>query len=120
MSPLEPHNEDENKATPLGCEAKILVEEQSTIVSVQEDGNAKNMDNKSSDFYSIHVHLQPYDPCKYKKSSLASKDCKRKANCEGDKFTPSFHVGDHTISANKGEGVNGDNMVKEYFVSYPK
>ena len=33
-SPSKPHNEDENKATPLGCEAEILVEEQATIVSV--------------------------------------------------------------------------------------
>ena len=57
QSPLEPHNEYENKATPLGCEAEILVEEQATIVSIQEDGNAKNMDNKSCDFSSIHIHL---------------------------------------------------------------
>ena len=120
QSPSEPHNEDENKATPLGCEAEILVEERATIVSVQEDGNVKNMDNNSSNFCSSHVHLQPYDPCKDKKSSLASEDCKRKANCEGDNFTPIFMVGDHTINAKKGEGVNGDNMVNEYFGSYPK
>ena len=73
------------------------------------------MDNNSSNFCSSHVHLQPSDPCKYKRSSLASEDYKRKATCEGDKFTPSFPVGDHTISEKKGEGVNGDNMVKEYF-----
>ena len=48
QSPSEPHNEDENKATPLGCEAEFLVEEQATIVSVQEDDTVKNMDNKSS------------------------------------------------------------------------
>ena len=120
QSPFEPHNEDENKATPLGCEAEILVEKQATIVSVQEDGNVKNMDNNSSNFCSSHVHLQPSDPCKYKKSSLASEDCKRKTTCEGDKFTPSFLVGDHTISEKKGDIVNGDNMVKEYFGSDPK
>ena len=102
QSPFETHNEDENKATLLGCEAEILLEEQATIVSVQEDGNVKNMDNNSSNFCSIHVHLQPSDPCKYKKSSLAFEDYKRKTTCEGDKFTPSFLVGDHTISENKG------------------
>ena len=96
------------------------MEEQATIVSIQEDGNAKNMDNKCCDFCSSHVHLQPYDPCKYKRSSLASDDCKRKATCEGDKFTPSFPVGDHTISEKKGDIVNGNNMVKEYFGSDPK
>ena len=104
----------------LGVKQIFLVEEQATIVSVQEDGNAKNMDNKSSDFWSSHVQLQPSDPCKYKKSSLASEDCKRNTTCEGDKFTPSFPVGDHTISEKKGDIVNGDNMVKEYFVSDPK
>ena len=62
----------------------------------------------------------PCTPCKYKRSSLASDDYKRKATCEGDKFTPSFPVGDHTISEKKGDIVNGDNMVKEYFGSDPK
>ena len=76
------------------------------------------MDNKSSDFCSSHVHLQPSDPCKYKNSSLACEDCKRKAtSCEGDKFTPSFPISDHIISEKKGDIVNGDNMVKEYFGS---
>ena len=120
QSPSEPHNEDENKATLLGCEAKILVEEQATIVSIQEDGNVKNMDNNSSNFCRSHLHLQPSDPCKYKKSSLASEDYKRKTTCEGDKFTPSFPVGDHTTSEKKGDIVNGNNMVKEYFGSDPK
>ena len=78
------------------------------------------MNNKISNFCSNHVHPQPSDPCKYKKSSLAFEDCKRKANCEGDKFSPSFPVGDHTISEQKGDIVNGDNMVKEYFGSDPK
>ena len=36
-----------------------------------------------------------------------------KTTCEGDKFTPIFPVGDHTISENKGDIVNGDKMVKE-------
>ena len=120
QSPSKPHNEDENKATPLGCEAEILEEEQATIVSVQEDGNVKNIDNKSSDFCSSHVHLQPFYPCKNKNSSLAFEDCKRKPNCEGDKFSPIFRVGDHTISEKKGDIVNDDNMVKEYFGSDPK
>ena len=79
-----------------------------------------SMDNKSDEFFSIHVHLQPSDPWKAKNSSHASEDCKRKANCEGDKFTPSFLVGDHTIIAKKGEGFNVYNMVKEYFGSDPK
>ena len=33
---------------------------------------------------------------------------------------PSFSIGDHTISAKKGEGFNGDKMEKEYFGSDPK
>ena len=78
------------------------------------------MYDEGSDFCSIHVHLHPYDTWKDKNSSLAFEDSKRKAKYEGDKFTPSFSVGDHTISAKKGEGVNGYNVVKEYFVSYPK
>ena len=43
-------------------------------------------------------------------------DFKRKANCEGDKFTPIFPIGDHRISAKKGDIVNDDNTVKEYFL----
>ena len=78
------------------------------------------MDNNSSNFCRSHLHLQPSDPCKYKNSSLASEDCKRKTTCEGDKFTHSFPVGDHTISEKKGDIVNGNNMVKEYFGSDPK
>ena len=93
------------------------MEEKATLVSLREDGKVKNMDNKSSYFFSIHVHFKPYDPWKYKKSSLASEDCKRKSNCEGDKFTPSFPIGDHTIRAKKSEGVNGDKMVNESFES---
>ena len=112
--------EEENKTTSLGCEAEILVEEQATIVSVQEEDKVKNMCDEGSYFCSSNVHLHPSDPWKDKNSPLASQDCKRKANCEGDKFTPSFFVVDQTINANKGEGVNGDNMVNEYFGSDPK
>ena len=97
-----------------------MVEEQATIVSIQEDGNVNNMDNKSSDFCRRTICLQPSNPCKDKKNSLSFKDCKRKANCEGDKFSPIFPVGDHTISAKKGDISNDDNMVKEYFGSDPK
>ena len=110
QSPFETHNEDENKATLLGCEAEILLEEQATIVSVQEDGNVKNMDNNSYNFCRSHVHLQPSDLGKYKNSSLAFEDYKRKTTCEGDKFTPSFPVGDHTISEKKGDIVNGEGI----------
>ena len=35
QSPLEPHKEEENKATPLGCELENLVEEQDTLVSLR-------------------------------------------------------------------------------------
>ena len=72
----------------------------------------KNMCNEGSDFFISNVHLHPSNPCKDKNSPLACEDYKRKANCEGDKFTPSFSIVDHTISANKGEGIDGDNMVK--------
>ena len=78
------------------------------------------MCDEGSYFFSVHFHLHSSYPWKYKYSPLASEDCKRKPNYEGDKFTPSFFVVDHTISANKGEGFNGDNMVKEYFGSDPK
>ena len=96
------------------------MEEQATIVSVQKDGNVKNMDNKSSDFCSSPIHLQPSDTYKDKNSFFAFEDCKRKANCEGDKFSLIFPVGDHTINAKKGDIVNDDKTVKEYFGSYPK
>ena len=78
------------------------------------------MCDEGSDFCSSNFHLHPYNPCKDKNSPLASEDCKRKANCEGDKFTPSFSIVYHTMNANKGEGVNGDNIMKEYFGSNPK
>ena len=117
---MDPDKEEEDKATPLGCEEENLVEEKATLVSLWEDGKVENMDNESSDFWRIHVHLKLSDPWKYKKYSLAFEDCKRKANCEGGKFAPSFPVGDHIININKREGVIGDNMVNEYFGSYPK
>ena len=72
----------------------------------------KNMDDKSSDFCSSHVHLKASNPWEDGNTSLAYEDCKIKANCERDKFTPSFSVGDHKISAKKGEVIKGDNMVK--------
>ena len=78
------------------------------------------MYDEGSYFCSCHVHLKPSHPWKDKNSSLASEDWKRKANYEGDNFTPSFSVGDHTISAKKGDIVNDNKMVKEYFGSYPK
>ena len=37
QSPLEPHNENEDKATPLQCEPENLVEEKAMIVSLQKD-----------------------------------------------------------------------------------
>ena len=51
-----------------------------------------NMNDKSSDFCSSHVHLQPYDPWEDGKTSLASKDCKMKDNYEGDESSPSLLV----------------------------
>ena len=50
QSPLEPYKEKENKATPLGCEPKNLVDEHATLVSLREDGKMKNMDDKVFDF----------------------------------------------------------------------
>ena len=36
-TPLQPHNEKEFKATPLGCEPENSVEEKATIVSLHEE-----------------------------------------------------------------------------------
>ena len=55
QSPLEPHNEEEDKATPLGCERGKSVEEKATIVSLHEEGNIKDEYDKSYDFCSSHV-----------------------------------------------------------------
>ena len=49
QSPLEPHKEEEDKATPLGCELENLVEEQTTIVPLHEEGNMKNMYDEGYD-----------------------------------------------------------------------
>ena len=68
QSPLEPHKEEDDRATPLGCEPEILVEEQAIKGSIQKEDKVKNMDNKSSYFCSIHVHMQPSDPCKDKRT----------------------------------------------------
>ena len=51
QSPSEPQNEEENKATPLRCEPKYLVEEQATKVYVQEEDEVKNMHDEVSDFF---------------------------------------------------------------------
>ena len=50
QSPLEPHKEEEYRATLLDCEPEILVEENATIVSVHEDDKVKNMYDESSYF----------------------------------------------------------------------
>ena len=48
------------------------------------------MNDKSFDFWVIHVHLQPSDPWEDGKTSLSSDDCKMKENCEGDEYAPSY------------------------------
>ena len=78
------------------------MEEQATIVSVQEDGNVKNMDNNSSNFCSSHVHLQPSNPWEDGKISLAYEDWKMKDNCEGDEFSPIFSVSEPKIKCRGG------------------
>ena len=75
------------------------------------------MDDKSSYFFSIHVHLQPSDPWEDRKTSLASEECKMKDNCEGDEFTSSFSFDDHKINAKDDDVLNYD---QEYFGSDPK
>ena len=81
---MEPHKEEENKATLLGCELENLVEEKPTSVSLWEDGKMNKMDDKGSDFFSRHVYLQPPDPWEDEKSSFAYQRCKMKDTCEGD------------------------------------
>ena len=68
------------------------MEEQATKVSVQKDGKMKKMDEKSSYFCSIHVHLQPYDTLEEENTSLSYEDFKMKDNCEGDECVPSLSV----------------------------
>ena len=86
-------------------------------MSLLEEGIIKHKYDKSSDFCSNHVYLQPPDPWEDEKTSLAYEGCKMKDNCEGDEFTPSFFVGDHKIIANDNNVVNG---VNTYFGSDPK
>ena len=117
QSPLEPHNEEEEKATPLGCELENFVEEQATIVSLHEECNIKNMYDKCSYFCSSHVYLQPLDPWEDEKTSYAYEGCKMKDNYEGDEFTSSFFVGDRKTIAKEDDVVNG---YKAYFGSDPK
>ena len=54
---LDPHNEEEDKTTPFGCEPENLVEEQTTIVSLHEEANSNHKYDKSSCLCSIHVYL---------------------------------------------------------------
>ena len=57
------------------------------------------MDDKSSDFFSSHVHLKPSNPWEEENTSIASEDCKMKDNCERVEFTPSLSVGEQKIGA---------------------
>ena len=75
------------------------------------------MNDKSSDFCSIHVHIQPYYQWEDGNTSLVSKDCKMKDNCEGDESAPSLPVSEPKINAEEGDPANDD---KGYFGSYPK
>ena len=50
QSPLEAHNEKEDKATPLGYELENLVEEHDIVVYLHEECNMKNMYDKGYDF----------------------------------------------------------------------
>ena len=62
QSPLEPHMEEEDKATPLGCEPENLVEEQATIVVLhEEDEDEISKYEVLSDFCIYYASLQPYD-----------------------------------------------------------
>ena len=117
QTPPEPHNEEENKATPLRCEPENLVEEQDTKVSVQKHDNMKKMDRKISYFCSSHEHPQPSDSWEDKKSSLASEDYKMQDNCEGDEITLSFYVGHHKTITKYDDVFNGD---EGYFLSKQK
>ena len=117
QSPHEPHNEKENKATPLRCEPEYLVEEKATKVYADKEHKVNKMNDKISDFCSIHVHLQPSDPWEDRKTSLASEECKMKDNCEGDEFAPSLPVSEPKINAKERDNSNDDNG---YFGSYPR
>ena len=57
QSPLEPHNEEEDKATPFGCEPENLVKEKATIVSLHEDEMPRY--DILSYLCNDHISLQP-------------------------------------------------------------
>ena len=62
QSPLDPHNEKEDKATPLGCEPENLVEEKATIGSLQEyDEDEIPRNDVIYYFYKDHISFQPLD-----------------------------------------------------------
>ena len=62
QSPLESHNEEEDKATPLGCEPYNLVEEKATIVPLHkgEEYEIPRYD-VLPDMYKDHILLQIYE-----------------------------------------------------------
>ena len=93
------------------------MEEQATKVSVQKEDKVNNMNDKSYDFFNIHVHFQPSNPWEDAKTSLASEDYKTKDNCEGDESAPSLPVSEPKINAEDGDTANED---KGYFGSDPK
>ena len=110
QSPPEPHNEEENKATPLRCELENLVEEQATKLFVQKEDKVNNMNDKRSYFCNSHVHLHPYDPWEDGKTSLSSEDYKMKDNCEGDESAPSLPVSEPKINAEEDDTSNNDKV----------
>ena len=61
-------------------------------MSLHEEDNIKHKYDKSSDFCSSHVYLQPHDPLEDEKTSLAYEGCKMKYNYEGDEFASSFFL----------------------------
>ena len=60
QSPLEPHNDEEDKATPFGCEPENLVEDQATIVPLHK-GEEDEMPRYDVlyDFCKDHISFQP-------------------------------------------------------------
>ena len=79
---MDPHKEEEDKAPPLGCEPKNLVE-QAIMVSLHEQGKMNNMYAKGFDFCSSDVYLQPSDSWVDEKFVLTYEECKIKDNGEG-------------------------------------
>ena len=55
-----------------------MVEEKATLVSLREDGNMKNMDDKG-----YYFHSQSSDPWEVENIALADEDCKMKDTDEG-------------------------------------